>query len=109
MQGIAFDGSSLQLIDGLEVREPGPQDVLVEIAASGVCHSDLSVVNGTIPFPTPVVPGRVASGKNHPIRIRELELQDVFHGQQPIIFGSRHGGRREDECGLRHPLNFAGE
>jgi S-(hydroxymethyl)glutathione dehydrogenase/alcohol dehydrogenase len=62
MQGIAFDGSSLQLIDGLEVRDPRPQEVLVEIAASGVCHSDLSVVNGTIPFPTPVVLGHEGAG-----------------------------------------------
>ena len=62
MLGIAFDGSSLELIDGLEVRAPGPNEVLVEIAASGVCHSDLSVVNGTIPYPTPVVLGHEGAG-----------------------------------------------
>jgi len=29
---------------------PGPRDVVVRVTASGVCHSDLSVVNGTIPL-----------------------------------------------------------
>ena len=29
--------------------DPGPTDVIVRITASGVCHSDLSVINGTLP------------------------------------------------------------
>jgi len=29
--------------------EPGPEDVIVRITASGVCHSDLSVIDGTLP------------------------------------------------------------
>jgi len=29
--------------------DPGSRDVLVRITASGVCHSDLSVINGTLP------------------------------------------------------------
>jgi len=36
--------------------DPGPGDVIVRIAASGVCHSDLSVINGTLPA------GRVVLG-----------------------------------------------
>src|SRR5690242_8892836 len=37
--------------------DPGPGDVIVRITASGVCHSDLSVINGTLPA------GRVLSAK----------------------------------------------
>ena len=36
--------------------DPGPDDVIVRITASGVCHSDLSVINGTLPA------GRVVLG-----------------------------------------------
>jgi S-(hydroxymethyl)glutathione dehydrogenase/alcohol dehydrogenase len=62
MKGIVFDGDQLRVRDGLEVREPGAGEVSVRIAYSGVCHSDLSVMNGTIPFETPVVLGHEGAG-----------------------------------------------
>ena len=62
MRAIVFDGKRLSLTEGLEVRSPGPTEVLVEIVASGVCQSDLSVVSGKIPFPTPVVLGHEGAG-----------------------------------------------
>ena len=34
----------------------------VDIQAAGVCHSDVSVIDGTIPFPTPVVLGHEGAG-----------------------------------------------
>ena len=42
MRGIVYDGESTTLVDGLELRAPGPREVIVEIAAAGLCHSDLS-------------------------------------------------------------------
>ncbi|WP_207544547.1 Zn-dependent alcohol dehydrogenase [Sphingomonas jatrophae] len=48
--------------DALSVRDPGPGEVLVRIAASGICHSDLSVVNGTIPWSAPAVLGHEGAG-----------------------------------------------
>lgn len=62
MRGIVFDGQQAQLVADLEVRDPGDHDVVVRIEAAGVCHSDLSVVNGTIPFPPPVVLGHEGAG-----------------------------------------------
>ncbi|RII11772.1 S-(hydroxymethyl)mycothiol dehydrogenase [Streptomyces sp. YIM 130001] len=62
MRGVVFDGKEVQVVDDLEVREPGPGEVLVAIAAAGLCHSDLSVVDGTIPFPAPVVLGHEGAG-----------------------------------------------
>ena len=62
MKGIVFDGEALRVRDGLEVREPGAGEVAVRIVNSGVCHSDLSVMNGTIPFETPVVLGHEGAG-----------------------------------------------
>ncbi|MBC2904640.1 Zn-dependent alcohol dehydrogenase [Streptomyces cupreus] len=62
MRGVLFDGKRTEVVDDLEVREPGPGEVLVAIAAAGLCHSDLSVVDGTIPFPVPVVLGHEGAG-----------------------------------------------
>jgi S-(hydroxymethyl)glutathione dehydrogenase/alcohol dehydrogenase len=36
-------------IEDVDPIDAGPDDVIVRITASGVCHSDLSVINGTIP------------------------------------------------------------
>ncbi|MFE7973613.1 Zn-dependent alcohol dehydrogenase [Streptomyces shenzhenensis] len=62
MRGVVFDGERVRVVDDLQVRDPGPGEVLVAIAAAGLCHSDLSVVDGTIPFPVPVVLGHEGAG-----------------------------------------------
>ncbi|MFD5162213.1 Zn-dependent alcohol dehydrogenase [Streptomyces hawaiiensis] len=62
MRGVIFDGKRVRVVDDLEVREPGPGEVRVAISAAGLCHSDLSVVDGTIPFPVPVVLGHEGAG-----------------------------------------------
>ncbi|MGW1669397.1 Zn-dependent alcohol dehydrogenase [Streptomyces sp. NPDC002324] len=62
MRGVVFDGKRAEVVDDLVVREPGPGEVLVAISAAGLCHSDLSVVDGTIPFPVPVVLGHEGAG-----------------------------------------------
>jgi S-(hydroxymethyl)glutathione dehydrogenase/alcohol dehydrogenase len=41
---------------------PGPRDVVVNIDASGVCHSDLSVINGSLPMPPPCILGHEGTG-----------------------------------------------
>ncbi|MEU3369517.1 Zn-dependent alcohol dehydrogenase [Streptomyces sp. NPDC006660] len=62
MRGVLFDGERTQVVDDLGIRDPGPGEVLVAIAAAGLCHSDLSVIDGTIPFPVPVVLGHEGAG-----------------------------------------------
>lgn len=49
-------------VEEIEVQPPGPGEALVEIAAAGLCHSDLSVINGTRPWPLPLVLGHEAAG-----------------------------------------------
>jgi alcohol dehydrogenase len=46
----------------LDLADPGPQEVLVRIEAAGLCHSDLSVVNGSRPRALPLVLGHEAAG-----------------------------------------------
>jgi alcohol dehydrogenase len=49
-------------IEELELKPPGPGEVLVKLAAAGLCHSDLSVINGDRPRPTPMALGHEAAG-----------------------------------------------
>lgn len=46
----------------VELAPPGPDEVLVKIAAAGLCHSDLSVINGDRPRPMPMALGHEAAG-----------------------------------------------
>ena len=50
------------VIEDVTLAEPGPSDVIVNIGASGVCHSDLSFMNGTVPFPPPAILGHEGAG-----------------------------------------------
>ncbi len=50
------------VIEELELNAPGHGEVLVQLAAAGLCHSDLSVINGTRLWPLPLVMGHEASG-----------------------------------------------
>lgn len=58
---LSAPGEPLQLAD-LELPEPGPGQVRVRIAATGVCHSDLSLARGTLRTKLPVVLGHEAAG-----------------------------------------------
>jgi alcohol dehydrogenase len=49
-------------IEDVELRDPGPGEVLVRMGAAGLCHSDLSVINGDRPRPTPMALGHEAAG-----------------------------------------------
>jgi alcohol dehydrogenase len=49
-------------IDEIDLEGPGHGEVLVKMAAAGLCHSDLSVINGDRPRPTPMALGHEAAG-----------------------------------------------
>jgi S-(hydroxymethyl)glutathione dehydrogenase/alcohol dehydrogenase len=61
MKGIVWTGQ-LEVRDDIAVRAPHQNEVRVRIANAGLCHSDVSVIDGTIPFPTPVVLGHEGAG-----------------------------------------------
>jgi alcohol dehydrogenase len=50
-------------ISELQLAPPGPGEILVKIGAASLCHSDLSVVNGSRVRPTPMLLGHEAAGK----------------------------------------------
>ena len=49
-------------IEAFELDPPGPGEVLVRVRAAGLCHSDLSVIDGNRPRPVPMVLGHEAAG-----------------------------------------------
>ena len=49
-------------IETVDLAPPGYGEILVKVAAAGLCHSDLSVINGDRPRPTPMVLGHEAAG-----------------------------------------------
>ena len=51
------------VLEDIAIPAPGPGEVLVKVAFCGICHSDLSLINGTFPAQRPVVTqGHEASG-----------------------------------------------
>ncbi|MHB8511636.1 MAG: Zn-dependent alcohol dehydrogenase [Actinomycetota bacterium] len=65
MRGAVLRGleEKMEVRDDIELVDPGPNEVRVRIGATGVCHSDLSLQNGTLPHPMPVVPGHEGAGE----------------------------------------------
>ncbi len=51
------------VVEELDLDGPGPDEVLVRIRAAGLCHSDLSVINGDRPRPVPMALGHEAAGE----------------------------------------------
>ncbi len=52
----------LSLVD-VPMPKPGPNDVLLKIKAAGICHSDLHILHGEIPFPGTFTMGHEACGE----------------------------------------------
>ena len=64
MRAAVLEASEKPLViaDDVEIEAPRAGEVLVRVAHCGVCHSDLSLVNGTYPFMAPTVLGHEAAG-----------------------------------------------
>lgn len=66
----------------LKLDEPGPTEVLVRIEAAGVCHSDLSVVDGNRVRPVPMLLGHEAAGRVERVG---AEVDDLAVGQRVVM------------------------
>lgn len=49
-------------IEDVELAEPGPFEVLIDVAAAGLCHSDLRFLEGSYPLSVPAVLGHESAG-----------------------------------------------
>ena len=59
---VAYEVGQPLVVEEVTPLPPGPRDVVVRIAASGVCHTDLTVIDGLSALPLPIVPGHEACG-----------------------------------------------
>ena len=75
-----YDGQKLSVVDRLEITDPEPDQVVVRISAAGVCHSDLSMINGTVGgmIPAPFILGHEGAGVVEAIgsQVRSLAVGD---------------------------------
>jgi alcohol dehydrogenase len=67
----------------IDLAEPGPDELLLKIEAAGLCHSDLSVINGDRPRPMPMVLGHEAVGTV--IRTGSAAAADFAEGDRVVL------------------------
>jgi S-(hydroxymethyl)glutathione dehydrogenase / alcohol dehydrogenase len=69
-------------VEDVTPTDPGPRDVIVKVSASGICHSDLSVINGTLPMPPPAILGHEGAGVVEEVgsEVRHLQPGDRVIG-----------------------------
>ncbi|GGZ06965.1 zinc-binding dehydrogenase [Streptomyces poonensis] len=117
-------------ITGIDLPDPGPGQVRIRLAAAGVCHSDLSLSDGTLRVPVPAVLGHEGAGTVvtvgegvthlapgdgvvlnwapscgtcHPCSLGEVWLcADALSGAADV-----HAHRADDGTGLHPGLNVA--
>ena len=58
---VAHELNNFSVVD-VKLDKPKFDEVLVKMKATGVCHSDLSVINGTLPLPAPIILGHEGAG-----------------------------------------------
>lgn len=92
-------------IDELELAAPRGGEILVRVDAAGLCHSDLSVLNGDRPRPTPMLLGHEATGT-----VVELGagVSDLQLGQRVVLTFVPACGRCDRCLGGRPALCAAG-
>ena len=98
-----FDGERLIVVDDLEVPPPGPGEVTVRVLASGICHSDLNVIDGARPVPPPVVLGHEGAGV---VEVVGPEVEGWAPGDEVVLHGLTPCGTCRP-CRLGHPTACA--
>ncbi len=87
-------------VEEIDLSDPGPRDVLIEIAFAGLCHSDLSVINGSRPRPMPMVLGHEASGI---VRDVGAQVDDLVPGDH-VVFSFMPACGRCATCANGRPV-----
>ncbi len=83
----------------IDLAPPASGEVLVKIAAAGLCHSDLSVINGDRPRPVPMVLGHEGAGVVEKVGEGVTDLQPGDHVVFVFVPSCGHCG----PCGTGRP------
>jgi S-(hydroxymethyl)glutathione dehydrogenase/alcohol dehydrogenase len=62
MKAVVFRGEGKFGVEEVTLDPPKAGEVKIKMGATGVCHSDLSVINGVLPLPSPIVLGHEGAG-----------------------------------------------
>ncbi|MDT0509858.1 Zn-dependent alcohol dehydrogenase [Novosphingobium sp. MMS21-SN21R] len=82
-------------IEDVSVSKPIGREVLVKLAAVGVCHSDLHILTGDLPHPLPAILGHEAAGIVEQVG---PEVHNVKPGDHVVVCLTFHCGHCE-QCG----------
>ena len=86
-------------VEEVELRAPAEGEVRVAIQAAGLCHSDVSAINGTYPTPRPTVMGHEGAGFIDAVGPGVRTLKE---GDAVVISTLAHCGHCP-ECDVGHP------
>ncbi len=65
-EALVVEPGGSPVLDEVELDDPRPDEVLVRTVAVGLCHTDLTVASGALPFPLPGVLGHEGPGSSRP-------------------------------------------
>ncbi len=109
---ILWNGQKQMNIEEVEVGDPQPDEILVEVVASGICHTDMVMRDQGLPIPQPVVLGHEGSGLVAAVgsNVTRFKVGD----RVAMTFNScGHCGSCDAQepayCHAFFPLNFSGE
>ena len=85
-------------VEEIELDPPGPGEVLVKLAASGMCHSDEHLVTGDLPFALPIIGGHEGAGVVQEVGAGVSWLQPGDH----VVFGFIPACGRCASCSTGH-------
>lgn len=86
---VGYDVGQPLVVEDLATPPIGPEDVLVRVAASGICHTDLAAIDGLTPTTFPFVPGHEGCGV----------VEDVGRDVRRVRKGSRVLASVSPACG----------
>lgn len=95
---ILWDVNTPWSVEEIELDPPGPGEVLVKLAASGMCHSDEHLVTGDLPFALPIIGGHEGGGVVEQVGEGVSWLAPGDH----VVFGFIPSCGRCESCSTGH-------
>lgn len=108
---VVESGGAPFTLSEVQLDEPGPNEALVRLVASGLCHTDLGVASGGLPFPLPGVLGHEGAGV---VEAVGSSVTAVEPGDHVVLSFTSCGGCRNCRdghpayCAAWLPLNLIG-
>ncbi|MFJ2002743.1 NAD(P)-dependent alcohol dehydrogenase [Streptomyces chartreusis] len=108
---VVESGGAPFTLSDVELDEPGPHEAVVRMVATGLCHTDLGVASGALPFPLPGVLGHEGAGV---VEAVGAAVTGVAPGDHVVLSFTSCGGCRDCRgghpayCATWLPLNLIG-